>query len=689
MMNKNVRLCAMLLASVLVLGACGQAGEDSLQDTSTDTEVSETKESEDNGGTYEITGLVGEPTDYSDDSNWMFHDDSAEHDVDLFYIYPTVVDDEEKPDIADINDESMRQWAKLAFVKSGRPFSDYTNVYAPFYRQTNLKKAMELTAKEYEEYNMQEQRTDIYAALDYYFENCNNGRPFILAGHSQGACMIKIVLSDYMRTHPEYLDRMVAAYVMGFSVTEDWLADNPHIRFAEGETDTGVVISWNTEGPDNSGTNLVIHENAISINPINWKRDDTPAAVEENRGSLIIDTENMTSEVGEGIADATINLERGTVVCTTCTEYEAYKNLFGNQGLHGHDCDLYYENIRENGLMRIASYFGKLEQYENEQVKVISHRGANAYAPENTMSAFLKAYELGADGFETDVQLTKDGELVICHNYSIDGLSDGKGLIRDLTLEELKQYDFGVTYGDGTEFAGERISTLAEVLDECKDFDILNIELKAPVERDDTYITKVADTIRDSGVMDKVIVSGFDHSLLKELKEYNPDIRVGTLILPNFTGALSFDVADCIPGDKVLTDLTVDDIVLPDDVDRNEILSMGVEADSAEEVVLELCHQLGAMYTGSNWAECSEQISLQADLTQYIDSLEFKPDYAHPYYATIIRHPEVIDEMHSRGIGVNVWTTNDEEILKAVYSLGVDGVITDAPDLALELLDIR
>ena len=88
------------------------------------------------------------------------------------------------------------------------------------------------------------------------------------------------------------------------------------------------------------------------------------------------------------------------------------------------------------------------------------------------MSAFRKAYELGADGFETDVQLTKDGELVICHNYSIDGLSDGKGLIRELTLEELRQYDFGVTYGDGTEFAGERISTLAEVLEECKDFDI-------------------------------------------------------------------------------------------------------------------------------------------------------------------------------------------------------------------------
>ena len=374
--SHKLRLCSMFLAAAMTVGACGQPAattqqensqtitQSASQTTETTTAISEmtTAASEAVKETFEIKELVGEPTDYSDENNWMFHDDSATHEVDLFYIYPTVVNDAEKPDITDINDESMRQWAKLAFVKSGRPFADYTNVYAPFYRQTNLNKAMELTGEEYVEYNKQEQRTDIYAALDYYFENCNNGRPFIFAGHSQGACMITIVLSEYMQAHPEYLDRMVAAYVMGFSVTKDWLAENPHIKFAEGEADTGVVISWNTEGPENTGTNLVLHENAVAINPINWKRDETPATVEENRGSLIIDLANMTSTVGEGIADATLNLERGTVVCTTCTDYETNEKLFGKQGLHGHDCDLYYENIRENGLMRISAYFGMLQQ---------------------------------------------------------------------------------------------------------------------------------------------------------------------------------------------------------------------------------------------------------------------------------------------------------------------------------------
>lgn len=85
---------------------------------------------------------------------------------------------------------------------------------------------------------------------------------------------------------------------------------------------------------------------------------------------------------------------------------------------------------------------------------VIAHRGANKYAPQNTLAAFKKAYELGCDGFETDVHITKDGKVVICHNYTIDETSTGKGKVADMTLDELKGYDFGSYYSkkfEGTE----------------------------------------------------------------------------------------------------------------------------------------------------------------------------------------------------------------------------------------------
>ena len=90
---------------------------------------------------------------------------------------------------------------------------------------------------------------DISAALDCYFENCNGGRPFIIAGHSQGAAMTKFVLKNYFKEHPDCYERMVAAYVIGYSVTRGELEANPHLKFATGEVDAGVIVSYNTEGP--------------------------------------------------------------------------------------------------------------------------------------------------------------------------------------------------------------------------------------------------------------------------------------------------------------------------------------------------------------------------------------------------------------------------------------------------------
>ncbi len=623
-------------------------------------------------------------TDYSDEANWMYQGKDTDYEVDLFYLYPTVVDDATQPDVAKMDNKA--KWiAGKAFQKSGAAFESYCNVYAPYYRQTNLTKIKALQNGGYEEFGRKNgPGEDVFAALDYYFENFNNGKPFILAGHSQGSAMLKYVLDTYMKQHPEYLKQMVAAYVVGASVTQEWLNENPHLKFAQSETDTGVIISWNTEGPNPEGKNIVVDEGAISINPINWKRDATPATVAENRGSLLVDMTTWTATPVPGTADATVNPKRGTVVCTTSQDFNS-TDLFGGQSFHSHDYDFYFENIKENGRMRIASYFDRLDAYEYAQPNVIAHRGASAIAPENTISAFQKAADLGADGFETDVQLTRDGELVICHNYSIDGISNGTGLIREKTLSELRTYDFGSWYGK--EFTGVQIATLAEVLEKCKHFRVINIELKAPVERDESYIIKVADVIKASGVMDKVIVSGFDHSLLRDLKHYLPELKVGALTLPNIVGTLAkydIDLANYIPAGKVLTTLKVEDIKPVPQKEANVILSLGISGNTAESVIHEIAQSSGAMFPGADWIAVEEQIKLQADLTKYVDSLDFKIDFLHPECSTLLAHPEVVDEMHSRGIGVNTWTPNDDTKLTQLYFIGVDGVITDRPDLAKE-----
>ena len=251
-------------------------------------------------------------------------------------------------------------------------FEDITNLYEPFYRQSNLCALTGMTPEEIMEFQSHEQRTDIYAALDYFFEHYNQGRPFILAGHSQGSLMLKMALSDYFREHTEYLERMVAAYVIGFSVTPDDLKANPALKFAEGANDTGVIVSLNTEGPENKNEkNAVVLENAISINPLNWKRDDTYAPASENIGDRIPIMEPGSFEALEfkfhkpGLADAQLDLERGVVVCTTLSdqyvkpEEHGAENIFGPASLHESDYAAYWDNIRENVMTRIDAFLNR------------------------------------------------------------------------------------------------------------------------------------------------------------------------------------------------------------------------------------------------------------------------------------------------------------------------------------------
>ena len=197
------------------------------------------------------------------------------------------------PEYATLDNDEMIKGAESEYIGHATAYADSTNVFMPYYRQAGMpvmKKAWKetgdceaaITGMPYD---------DITAALDYYFENYNEGRPFIIAGHSQGSCMTKLLLKKYFKDHPEYYDRMVAAYVIGYSVTKDDLEANPHLKFATGETDTGVIISYNTEGPKNAeekAETAVLLPNAISINPLNWKLDETYAPASENLGSLVV-----------------------------------------------------------------------------------------------------------------------------------------------------------------------------------------------------------------------------------------------------------------------------------------------------------------------------------------------------------------------------------------------------------------
>lgn len=174
----------------------------------------------------------------------------------------------------------------------------------------------------------------------------------------------------------------------------------------------------------------------------------------------------------------------------------------------------------------------------NRSIYLGAHRGASAYCPENTMPSFIKAIELGADLLELDVQLSKDGEIVVFHDFLLEKTSNGTGLLRDHTWRELQQLDVGSWYSN--EFAGERIPTLEQVLDLSRGRVWLSIELKQQNSENAPLARKVVDLVSSYGMEDQVQIMSFNHKLLSEVRAYTSSIMVSPICPINLDDPVSY-----------------------------------------------------------------------------------------------------------------------------------------------------
>lgn len=157
-----------------------------------------------------------------------------------------------------------------------------------------------------------------------------------------------------------------------------------------------------------------------------------------------------------------------------------------------------------------------------------AHRGASGYCPENTLAAFLKAVQLGATGIETDVQMTKDGCLVLIHDETLNRTTTGQGWIKDSTLKELKQLDAGSWFH--SQYAGEEIPLLDELMQLAKDHSIiLNLELKNSIVSYHGMEQKILDCIQKYRMESQVILSSFNHFSLYRCKQICRNVSTGLL----------------------------------------------------------------------------------------------------------------------------------------------------------------
>ncbi len=165
-----------------------------------------------------------------------------------------------------------------------------------------------------------------------------------------------------------------------------------------------------------------------------------------------------------------------------------------------------------------------------ERPLIIAHRGASAVAPENTLAAFRAAMEAGADGIELDVIRCRSGELMVVHDDTVDRTTDGSGLVRTISRDNLHMLDAGSWFGP--EYAGQRIPTLEEVLAFVERGIKLNIEIKSQRLRSEGLEEQIADMIRAHGYEEAVLLSSFNPLVLMRLRNVAPELQRGLLYTP-------------------------------------------------------------------------------------------------------------------------------------------------------------
>lgn len=166
----------------------------------------------------------------------------------------------------------------------------------------------------------------------------------------------------------------------------------------------------------------------------------------------------------------------------------------------------------------------------NKKIEIIAHRGASGITPENTIVSFLEAVKAGSDIIEFDAHLSKDNEVIIIHDNTVNRTTDGFGKIRELTLPEIKKLDAGSWFG--AQFRGERIPTLDEILQKNFNGVKLNIELKGSLKEYNQFPEIVINKIRKYDAVKRVVITSFNTEFLKRVMALDSEISFG--IISNF-----------------------------------------------------------------------------------------------------------------------------------------------------------
>jgi hypothetical protein len=300
-------------------------------------------------------------TNYSDLNNWAAHpwkkdlSDSIsdgiidrrvnDSSVDVFFIHPTTYLQKEFVGWnADVNDIAINDKTdNSAILYQASAFNEQSRLFAPRYQQAHINSfyIKPEIAKEYFDiaYN------DVKSAFEYYLKNYNNGRPIIIASHSQGTKHAGRLLKEFFDDKP-LQKKLVCAYIIGMPIPDNYF---PTLKPCTNENQTGCFVGWRTY--KNGYVPKLIEEenfNSIVVNPLTWTTDENYASTKLNKGGILQNFKKIVPKV----IDAQVHQN----VLWACKPNVFGKIFFTKKNFHIGDINLYYMNIRENVRTRIDAF---------------------------------------------------------------------------------------------------------------------------------------------------------------------------------------------------------------------------------------------------------------------------------------------------------------------------------------------
>ena len=301
--------------------------------------------------------------DYSQEASWAalpFTEDAAdrtpgtltdaqaEAPVDVFFVYPTLYFNEKEDTQwnAPVNDSSFNARVDNSSIQyQASVFNGVGQIYAPRYRQAHLQAYFHKdTVSSKQAFDLA--YADVLGAFEYYMEHYNDGRPFIIASHSQGTTHTRRLIREEIELDPVMREQMVVAYLIGIPVLKEHFTQ---VDVCESPTETNCFCTWRTWKEGKLPKKWTSETIAVT-NPLSWTTDPKWVAASQNRGAVLRDF----NEIVPQICDARVNAESGVLwVHKPAIPGAAF--LRGNY--HIADFNLFYLNIRENAAERVAAYF--------------------------------------------------------------------------------------------------------------------------------------------------------------------------------------------------------------------------------------------------------------------------------------------------------------------------------------------